>query len=159
MHITANRSRRDSYLEIPLSCLVAAIHFDFNKSFEEKLKKDKLSPLLFRLSLLQKLKQQWSWAMLNTKPKPYARPASILCATQPKMALRDKGVLKNILCLILVTLLVYRHLVLNIHLTFNQLIPPGYEACWTAQEILACAQGRGSYSVDCLLCWFLVDIF
>ena len=97
--------------------------------------------------------------MLNTKPKPYARPASILCATQPKMALRDKGVLKNILCLILVTLLVYRHLVLNIHLTFNQLIPPGYEACWTAQEILACAQGRGSYSVDCLLCWFLVDIF
>ena len=32
------------------SCLVAAIHFDLNKSFEGKLKKDKVSPLLLRLS-------------------------------------------------------------------------------------------------------------
>ena len=55
------------------------------------LKKDKFSPLLFRLSLLQKLMQQWSWAMLACIP--YARPVSIWCATQSKTALRDKGVL------------------------------------------------------------------
>ena len=55
------------------------------------LKKDKFSPLLFRLSLLQKLTQQWSWAMLACIP--YARPVSIWCATQSKTALRDKGVL------------------------------------------------------------------
>ena len=40
------------------SRLFGAIHFDLNKSFEGKLKKDKFSPLLFRLSLLQKLTTQ-----------------------------------------------------------------------------------------------------
>ena len=38
--------------------------FNLNKWFKRKLKKDKFSSLLFPLSLLQKLTQQWSWAML-----------------------------------------------------------------------------------------------
>ena len=36
----------------------SAIHFDLNKLLEGKLRKDKFSSLLFRLSLLQKLTQQ-----------------------------------------------------------------------------------------------------
>ena len=45
----------------PSSCLVTA---SLNKWCKRKLKKNKFSSLLFPLSLLQKLTQQWSWAML-----------------------------------------------------------------------------------------------
>ena len=54
-----------TYLEIwPFILPCYGNPFNLNKWFKRKLKKDKFSSLLFPLSLLQKLTQQWSWAML-----------------------------------------------------------------------------------------------